>query len=80
MNTIRTVQGHDYCFIGQLIYESRCGAPQEWGDIFSGIGVRLYQDTQTLEHFLCVEAAETDDEQWYRVDGAKLVPLAEAYG
>ncbi|HWC90647.1 MAG TPA: hypothetical protein VG433_13355 [Pirellulales bacterium] len=77
MNTIRNVHGHNYCFIGQLVYESRCETRGEWSDVFSGIGVRLYQDVETQEHFLCVEAGESGEEQWYRADGARLIPLCD---
>ena len=62
--------------MGQLVYESRCGAA-DWSDVFSGIGVRLYQDVENQQHFLCVEASESGDEQWYRVEGATLVSLSD---
>ncbi|HEY5315454.1 MAG TPA: hypothetical protein VIK18_23185 [Pirellulales bacterium] len=77
MNTIRNVRGHNYCFLGQLVYESRCGTPTEWSDVFTGVGVRLYQDVETQEHFLCVESGESGDEAWYRVEGATLISLAD---
>jgi hypothetical protein len=77
MNTIRNVRGHNYCFIGQLVYESRCDTPAQWSDVLNGIGVRLYQDLETREHFLCVEAGESGNEQWYRVEDATLVPLSD---
>lgn len=77
MNTIRNVCGRNYCFIGQLVYENRCDVPGEWQDVFDGVGVRLYQDLVTHEHFLCVEASESGEERWYQVEGAKLKPVAQ---
>jgi hypothetical protein len=64
----------DFTLIGQLRYE-----PGAADDALSGAGIRLYQGVDPTDkkcQFLCVEDADTQDEAWFRIDGAKLVPVS----
>jgi hypothetical protein len=73
MVIIREVHGHRYRYLGQLEYESREGGPELPADLFSGVGVRLYQDVDGAGQYLCIESSETGEEAWYRIDGARLM-------
>jgi hypothetical protein len=61
----------DFTLIGQLCYEQGKG--------LDGAGIRLYQgvdpDCKACQ-FLCVEDADTLEEAWFRIDGAKLIPVS----
>jgi hypothetical protein len=71
--TVRELHGHRYRYLGQLQYEGREAGPGLPADLFSGVGVRLYQDVDSQGQFLCIESFETGEEAWYRVDGARLL-------
>ena len=78
MDTIRNISGRNLCFVGQLVYESACNGGKTFVDAFSGIGVRLYRQTDDVDagaEYLCVESADTGEEKWYRIDGTSLAPV-----
>ena len=78
MDTIRTISGRKLCFVGQLVYESACDGGKTFVEAFSGVGVRLYRQTDDGDRgaeYLCVESAETGEEKWYRIDGTSLAPV-----
>ena len=63
----------DFTLVGQIAYEP--GIDPAIG----GAGVRLYQGVDPNRkacQFLCVEDADTHEEAWFRIDGAKLVPVS----
>ena len=71
----RNLNGHEFGFVGQLVYQ----VPREHqrADALQGTGVRLYVEESTGRHFLCVDCAETGEEAWYEVDRVRLVPADE---
>jgi hypothetical protein len=63
----------DFTLIGQLCYEVSADKALD------GAGIRLYQGVDPhckACQFLCVQDANTLEEAWFRIDGAKLVPVS----
>ncbi len=82
---IRDVRGHHYRYLGQLQYEgSESGPGLLYGSckvgLFSGVGVRLYQDVESQCQFLCVAVNGTGKpmlatSRWrYRPPASNLSP------
>jgi hypothetical protein len=64
--------------IGQLAYErgSPCASPDA---ALLSAGIRLYEGVDARDEraqFLCVEAADTGEEAWYRINGSRLEPVS----
>ncbi|MEX2140447.1 MAG: hypothetical protein WD894_14385 [Pirellulales bacterium] len=71
MEKLRVIGNGQFKLVGQLAYEL--------GEGLTGAGIRLYQgvDPERREQqFLCLEDAESGNEEWYRLDGTHLEPVS----
>lgn len=80
MERIRVFGDRQFTLVGQLVYEPGGTSEVSARDAaLRGAGIRVYEGVDARNEncqFLCVEDAESGEEAWYRIKGARLEPVS----